>query len=69
MARKDRLKEIEKQRGPLDTVIPPLVNELGSQKAAAEKLGVSQSAISLWLKLNKYRAVTNYVRADCQKEN
>jgi len=62
MARKDRLKEIEKEQGPLETVIPPLVNRLGTQKAAADSLGVSQSSISLWLKINGYRPIIQYVK-------
>ena len=56
-----RLKEVEKKRGDLHSLIPPLVNERG-QEGAAQELGVSQSAISTWLKKQNYIKVTTYVR-------
>jgi len=57
MAKKDRLKELEVQKGNLERLIPPLVNR-GGQKLAAEKLGVSQATISKWLKDHRYVAST-----------
>ena len=63
MAKPYRLKEVEQQRGNLHKVIPELVNELGSQKAAADALGVSQATISIWLRENNYQPKTTYVKA------
>lgn len=48
-----RLKDVEKELGNLELVIPPLVNK-GGQKFAAEKLEFSQPTISGWLKDNGY---------------
>jgi transposase-like protein len=54
-----KLKAIEKQRGDLHQIIPPLVNEYGQHKAA-EILGVSVSTINKWLKDNHYQMVVTY---------
>lgn len=55
MARPHRLKEIEQEHGiPLEQLIPNLLNRLGSQKAVADHLGVSQATISLWCTENGY---------------
>jgi len=63
MGRPYRLQEVEEQHGiPLDQLIPDTVNRLGSQKAAADELGVSQATLSVWLKLNGYTARTVYVQ-------
>ena len=53
MAKPNRLKEIETSIGPLEEVIPRLVNE-GGQKHAADRLNISITTISLWLKANGY---------------
>lgn len=71
MARRFKLRELEREKGkPLDIIIVPLVNE-GGQALAAKKLGVSQSAISDWLRDNGYvsrtywqKGVTPQERAD-----
>jgi len=70
MAKKDRIKELEAQKGNLERVIPPLVNKVG-QSEAARLLHVSQGTISRWLKENNYtlssfwqKAVTPQERAD-----
>lgn len=65
MARKDRLKEVQAERGDLREHIPSLVNQ-GGQKAAADALEVSQSTISNWLKDNRYRKVEVWIAADEQ---
>jgi hypothetical protein len=73
MAKKDRIKELEAEKGkPLDTTIVGLVNA-GGQALAAHKLGISQSAISRWLKDNGYvsrtywqKGVTEQERADIE---
>ena len=56
-------KLLEQQHGDLEAVIPPLVSEIG-QADAAQQLGVRQSWISRWLKVNGYVAVTQYVKAE-----
>lgn len=63
MAKPYALKEVEKRHGPLDKIIPETVNKTGSQKAAAEVLGVSPYTIHAWLKDNGYIAITRYVKA------
>lgn len=68
MARRFKLRELEKEKGrPLDVIIVPLVNK-GGQKLAAEKLGVSQSAISDWLKENDYTSITMWMKKTTPKE-
>lgn len=67
MAKPHRLREIEQEHGELEQVIPKLVNKLGSQKAAADKLGLSQATISTWLRDNGYEPQTIYIRTDKQK--
>jgi DNA invertase Pin-like site-specific DNA recombinase len=62
MAKPYRLKEVEQQHGNLYKIIPELVNKLGSQKAAADELGVSQATISIWLRENNYRPHITYVK-------
>jgi len=54
---------LEKQHGDLNDVIPKLASEIGQQDAA-QKLGVRQSWISRWLRINGYVAVTQYVKAE-----
>lgn len=57
MAKPYRLKEIEQAHGvPLETLIPDLLNRLGTQKAVADHLGVSQATISVWCQENGYEA-------------
>lgn len=70
MAKKDRIKELEAEKGNLERVIPPLVNRVG-QSEAARQLHVSQGTISRWLKDNNYilsslwqKGVTPAERAD-----
>lgn len=59
MAKRHRIRELEKQHGDLHKVIPPLVNELG-QGETARKLSISQATISNWLKQNRYVKVVYY---------
>lgn len=54
MARPGKLRQLEKDFGPLEKVIPATVNRLGSVKAAAHYLGISESTVSVWLKNNQY---------------
>lgn len=61
MATKDKLKGLERERGDLHAVIPPLVNAVG-QNEAARILKVSQSTISNWLRNNGYVQQTKYVQ-------
>lgn len=57
MARKNRIKELEAEKGDLSLVIPPLANSFG-QKGAAVRLKTTQATISRWLKDNDYVART-----------
>jgi len=69
MATPYRLQEVEQEYNvPLDVLIPSLVNELGSQKAAADKLGISQATISTWLKENSYVQKVTYVKAESEEQ-
>lgn len=67
MASPYKLKEIEKEHGVLTDLIPALVNELGSQKAAADHLGISQYTVSVWLRENGYIAKTVYIKSEEMK--
>ena len=63
MAKRNRIPEVEQERGvPIDQLIPDLLNRLGSQKAVADELGLSQTTISTWLKENGYVPKTVYVK-------
>ena len=63
MAKRFQLKEAERGRGEsMDVTIPALVNK-GGQAYAAFMLGVSQSAVSQWLKKNGYKQVIRYEKA------
>lgn len=65
MAKRNRLLEVEQERGePMDQLIPQLLNRLGSQKAVADELGLSQATISEWLKENGYVSKTIYVKEE-----
>jgi hypothetical protein len=63
VARPHRLQELEQEHStPLDQLIPDLVNRLGTQKAAADHLGISQATISTWLKAHGYTPRTIYMK-------
>jgi len=63
MATPYRLQQVVQEHNtPLEVLIPQMVNALGSQKDAADKLGVSQATISTWLKENGYVSKTTYVK-------
>lgn len=68
MARKDRIKELEVEKGNLDRVIPPLVNKVG-QVEAARKLNTSQGTISRWLKDNGYVLTSFWQKATTPQEH
>jgi hypothetical protein len=61
MAKRNRIKELEKERGDLHNLIPALVNKQG-QAGAAAALDTTQATISNWLKANHYRKVITYVK-------
>ena len=67
MAKPNRLVEIEANKGKLKELIPNLINELGSAKAAAKLLGVTDSTISRWLKANGYKPKIVYIKSDERK--
>lgn len=65
MAKPNRLRELEQKQGiPPDIFIPELLEKLGSQKAVADHLGISQTTISTWLKDNGYIAKTVYIKQE-----
>lgn len=61
MAKKDVLKELEAKHGDLEALIVPIVNRAG-QKAAADRLNISQATISTFLKSKGYVPETKYVK-------
>jgi len=67
MAKPGRLAELEKEKGRLDRVIPPLVNRLGVVEAA-RKLKISSATISTWLKDNGYVSSTTWGKANMPGE-
>jgi plastocyanin len=68
MGKPFKTREIEKEHGPLDPLVPNIVNEAGSQKAAAERLQTSQSTISTILKQLGYVPITVYVKPGTKVE-
>lgn len=69
MATPYRLEEVEQEQGqPLDVLIPTLLLELGSQKAAADYLGLSQASISTWLKDNGYVSKTVWEKVSSNEQ-
>ena len=67
MAKPGRLAEIEKEKGRLDRVIPPLVNRVGVVETA-RKLKVSSATISTWLKDHGYAPSTTWGKATTPSE-
>lgn len=61
MAAPYKLQALERARGDLHQVIPPLVNSVG-QVEAAKELNISQNTISRWLRDNGYTMQVSYVR-------
>jgi len=61
MARRDTLKDLERDYGDLEKIIPRLVNE-GGQAFAAFQLNTTQATISNWLKHNGYVKKTEWVK-------
>lgn len=50
-----KMKKLEKEHGPLEKVIPNLLEKhRGSQRAVAAEIGISQASISRWLAANGY---------------
>lgn len=63
MATPHKLKALQEARGlDLESVIPALLADLGTQKAVAEHLGLSQATISTWLRDNGYVPKVIYVK-------
>lgn len=67
MAKRHRLREVEKLVGDLHGVIPVLVNQHG-QAEAARRLGVSQGTISRWLRVNGYVVTYTYSLTDAGRQ-
>lgn len=50
MKRRSRMVEIEEQQGkPMSDILIEMYRHFNSQKEIADKLGISQPALSLWL--------------------
>jgi hypothetical protein len=65
LAKPHRLREVEQEHDqPLEQLIPELLAELGTQKAVADRLGVSQATISVWLSHNCYVPKVIYVQKE-----
>ena len=65
MATPGKIKALEEQhKTPAHVLIPFWVNTLGSQKAAAARLGLSQATVSQWLKDNGYVPRVVYIKGD-----
>lgn len=67
---KQALKELQREKGDLERVIPPLVNKYGVVEAG-NKLKISASTVGKWLKDNNYvgnmvwtKKITPQERAD-----
>ncbi len=58
-----KLRDIEKQKGDLNRVIPELVNAHG-QHETARILGVSAATVNKWLKDNGYTLKQVYVKQE-----
>lgn len=67
MAAPNKLRDVEAQHGDLERVIPETVNRLGSQKAAAEALGVSESTINKWLKEHGYIVQQQVIKEEAEQ--
>lgn len=59
--RKITVKDLEKEYGDLEEIIPRLVNE-GGQTYAAFQLGTTATTISKWLKAHGYIQKVTYVK-------
>jgi predicted transcriptional regulator len=65
MPRPSSSEKLEVQYGvPVEQLIPDLLNKLGTQKAVADHLGISQATVSTWLKDNGYVPKTVYVKQE-----
>lgn len=60
MARRFKLRELERKHGDLHKVIPPLVNTQ-NQQGAAQVLETTQATISNWLTANHYQPTTTWL--------
>lgn len=59
MARPYRMREIAREQGePLVTLVPRVLNETGTIRAAALRLGVSPRNLYRWCKRNRVEKVT-----------
>ena len=59
--RKITIKDLEKEYGNLEEIIPKLVNE-GGQTYAAFQLGTTATTISKWLKAHGYIQKTEWIK-------
>lgn len=58
-----KLRNIERERGELDRVIPALLEKHeGMQWKVANELGVTQATISNWLKANGYKRTVRWIK-------
>jgi hypothetical protein len=65
MARPNRLPEIEQEHGEkLDTLIPRLLNELGTMPAVAAHLGTTLQTIANWCAANGIEKHITWVKRD-----
>jgi hypothetical protein len=63
MARPNRLKEIEEEQGEaLGTLIPRMLNELGTMTAVAQELGTTMQTIFYWCRDNGIEKKTVWLK-------
>lgn len=58
-----KMRDLEKEKGDLNRVIPVLVNQHGQHRAAAI-LGVSAATVNKWLKDNGYILKQVYIKQE-----
>lgn len=64
---KQVLKQLEREKGDLERVIPPLVNEFGVVEAA-KQLKMSAATVGKWLGDNGYMSRTTWVKKSTPQE-
>lgn len=58
---KGKLQKIARSRGePLETLLPRLLNEMGSTQAVADHLGVHYNSVYRWCRKHNIRRQTQY---------
>jgi hypothetical protein len=67
MMPKQALKALEREKGDLERLIPPLVNKYGVVEAG-NKLKISAATVGKWLKDNNYTSITMWMKKTTPQE-